>query len=108
MADGLCHLASDVGMIVEPDTIRRATKSRRLADIMQQTQFVFGKAATGIANGTDDCSADVIASANVVEHAVVLVLFQRIEQHAIYGEVAALHIFGGRLGKTDFVGMATV
>ena len=46
-------------------------KPRRKAYRAEHAQFVFGKAAFGIADGTDNSSIQVIAPAYEIEHLVI-------------------------------------
>ena len=52
----------------------------------QHAQFVFGKAAFGIADGAHDSGLQIVAAADKIQNFVGC----RIEHHAIDGEIAAL------------------
>src|SRR5581483_919434 len=76
----------------------------RKAHGAHHAQLVFGEAAVRRADGADDAGAQVGAPADIVQH----FLGNGIEQQAVDGEVAALHVFARIGGVGDFVGMPAV
>src|ERR1700723_1528513 len=67
-------------------------------------QLVFAETRFGLANGTNDSVARVVASADEVEHFVRF----RVEQQAVDREIAPLDVFLRSGGIHNFIGMAPV
>ena len=90
----------------------REAEARGEADSAQHTQLVFLEAQPRIADGPHHSRFEVGAATDKVEHCAVnvagLTQLQRIEQHAIDGEVAALNVLFGALRESDRVGMPAV
>ncbi len=81
-------------------------------DRAEHAELVFGEAGDGVADGADDAGGEVGLTVDKVEgggcSVGVLVIQERIEEHAVDGEVAAEHIFAGVGGEADRVGAAAV
>jgi hypothetical protein len=71
----------------------------------QHAKLIFVEATMRLADSTDDFALQVFTSAHEVENFVVV---QRIEQQAIDGEVAALHIFFGVTSEAHLIGMTAI
>ena len=66
-------------------------------------ELVFVETSRGVADGADDAALDVVAPADVVDHAIL----RRVEEQRVHREVAASGVFFG-VGKLDRVGPTTV
>ena len=62
------------------------------------------KAPRGIADGADDARMQIFSAAHKVEDFAA----DRIEHHAVDGEIASGDVFAGVLAEADFIGMASV
>ncbi len=70
----------------------------------KHAQLVLRESLMGLADRADDALLQVFAPAHVVEHFAGV----GIEQKAVDGEVAALHVHAGVFGELDFIRMAAV
>ena len=82
----------------------RVSEPRRKAHRPQHPQFVLLKPPLGITDGANDFGVEVFASADKVEHLTA----DRIEHHAVYGEVAAGHVLPRIRTEVHFVGMTAI
>ncbi len=87
-------------------------KPSREAHSPQHAELVLGEAQVGLADGADGLCGEVGAASDEVEHGGREVagcgVGQRVEQHAVDGEVPAPHILLGRGGEVDGIGPPSV
>ena len=80
------------------------------AHTTQHAQMVFFKAQLGAADGANDAGIEIRYAAYIVDdgRAEIAGAAQRVEEQAVDGEVAALHVFLGSVGVANRIGMAAV
>ncbi len=79
-------------------------ETRRKTHCAQHAELVFGETPFGLADGANDPGFQIFSSFDKVQHLVA----DGIEQQAIDGEIAALHVFARVATEANFVGMAAV
>src|ERR671937_1977308 len=79
-------------------------ESRRKAYSSQHAQLVFFEPPLWCSDSANDAQLKVLLAANIIEDLVL----HGIQQQAVYGEVAALHVFARIVGIAHTVRMAAI
>ena len=79
-------------------------KARRKAYRPQQSQFIFGKSLLRISDRADDSASQVLPSTDIVEHFAA----DRVQKHAVDGEIAACNVFSRIIAESHFIWVAAV
>src|ERR1041385_8907353 len=82
----------------------RVTEASSKAHGTEHAQLVFCKALMGLADGANDAAIQVFAPTHIVQHLAGI----GIEEKAVDGEIAALHVHARVFRELHFVRMAAV
>ena len=80
------------------------TEARGEADSAEHAELIFGEPARGLADSADDFGGEIGAATDKIEDFAGVVAHEK----TVDREIAALHVFFGRVGIDDLVGMAAV